>query len=215
MSAPLDLENSPQPDGPSSRLSAIHFNVRSLLGAARSSIYSESHPSTTQNTPRPSRFSFLRRSRGSPELPQWTVPSVTSSPPGSTLAPPQPIFPQYTAGSYQREIAPPDRGVQDDPSQRESRQAATRASSAYGAVDPETAELAEMVQEDRSRSRRSKRSKRRRKHKHHRGAWVRRRNNKVTFMQSIRSPAARNKNLACMISAMFLALVLTICTWPS
>jgi hypothetical protein len=193
---PLPYFNRPSSwlgDSPSSspsRFSAMQQNVRSILNG--SSIYSNSPVPSNNSTPKLPLLGFLRR----PHSPPGLGVSEVDLPRDSTSSR-SPLHPQYTAGSYMREIAP-----EDEPAGPLT--AHVRHGSLYGSVDPETEHLAELVNNRRTRTRRRRR-------KHRQRAWVRKRKDGSVCFSFIKSPAARSKCTACLMSGIFLTTVLTIC----
>lgn len=184
------LEGSPS-SSPPSRFSAMQQNVRSILNG--SSIYSNSPVPSNNSTPKLPLLGFLRRPHSPPGL---GVPEVDL--PRDSTSSRSPLHPQYTAGSYMREIAPEE----DEPAGPPT--AHVRHGSDYGSVDPETEHLAELVNNRRTRTRRRRR-------KHRQRAWVRKRKDRSVCFSFIKSPAARSKCTACLMSGIFLTTVLTIC----
>lgn len=176
----------------SSRFGNIQNNVRSMLNG--SSIYSDSPAPSNNNTPKLPFLGFLHRNHSRPSivLPDNDLPRNSTSSRS-------PILPQHTAGSYQRAIVPADTNP------FEPHPAHVRNDS-YGSVDPETEHLADLVNNRRRRHRRRRKPQRR--------YWVRRRSERGICFSFIKSPAARGKCTACLLSGLFLATVLAICTTP-
>lgn len=193
---PLPYFNRPSSwlgDSPSSspsRFSAMQQNVRSILNG--SSIYSNSPVPSNNSTPKLPLLGFLRRPHSPPSV---GVSEVDLSRDSTSSR--SPLHPQYTAGSYMREIAPEEDEPVGPPT------AHVRHGSHYGSVDPETEHLAELVNNRRTRTRRRRR-------KHRQRAWVRKRKDGSVCFSFIKSPAARSKCTACLMSGIFLTTVLTI-----
>ncbi|OCL08725.1 hypothetical protein AOQ84DRAFT_406096 [Glonium stellatum] len=184
------LEDSPVPSPPS-RFSAMQQNVRSMLNG--SSIYSSSPMLSNHSTPKLPLLGFLRR----PHSLAGLGVSEVDLPRDSTSSR-SPLHPQYTAGSYIRAISPEE----DEPAGPPT--AHVRHGSDYGSVDPETEHLAELVNTRRTRTRR------RRRRKHRQQAWVRKRNERGVCFSFVKNPAARSKCTACLMSGLFLTVVLTV-----
>ncbi|OCK84838.1 hypothetical protein K432DRAFT_90598 [Lepidopterella palustris CBS 459.81] len=180
-------EDSPASSSPS-RFSAVQCRTRSILNG--SSIYSNSPVPSNNNTPKLPLLGFLRRPHSPPDL--LVVPDGDL--PRDSISSRSPLRPQHTAGSYMRAIAP------EEVEPVEPQSAHTR----YGSVDPETEHLADLVN-DRRRRRRV-----RRRREPHRRAWVRKRAERGICFPFVQNPAARSKCKACLVSGLFLAVVLTI-----
>lgn len=160
-------------------------------------------------SPKPS-WGFFRRPQPAP-----IDVDTANNPPRDSSDSRSPLHPQHTAGSYMRSIAP-----LQDPRQPETvyrrnsdvpdRHPADVPLDYNTSVDPETEVLSEEVAQRRRR-------RRHRRRKHHRRqeqrGWVRRRGSGSRgCLPMIRGTAARGKLFASIISGLFLATVLAICT---
>lgn len=186
---------SPQPEGSPSRFSALQANVRSLV--AGSSIYSQSAVPSTNTSPKVPFRGLFRRSSSPPALPLDASPSPDE--PRVSDSSQSPLRPQHTAGSYQRAIS---HDVDED-GPTPPRPAHARNAS-Y--VDPETQYLADTIHGRRGRPKPRRPIRR---------AWVRKRTERGVCWSFIRSKAAKSKVIGCIISGLFLAVILTICMWTA
>ena len=204
----------------SSRFTALHHNVRSIING--SSIYSQS-PTLNDGgdrSPKSTFRGFLRRDH-SPPAPLDI--HTANNPPHRAEQDGRPLYPQHTATSYMRAFAPlgeprqPDAVYRREDDVPDRHPADVRLDLSEG-VDPETVVLSDDVQRRRRR--------RHRRRKHHgsasgsgasarsQRAWVRRRGEKQRCMPFVKGTAARGKMIACVISGGFLAGVLAICEFP-
>ncbi|KAF2273392.1 uncharacterized protein EI97DRAFT_155894 [Westerdykella ornata] len=219
----------------SSRLGALHSNVRSIING--SSIYSSSPVvPDTANSPKPSKhrspfLGFLRRS----QYPPTPIIVTDNNDPRISHDSRSPLRPQHTAGSYMRTIGPfenyqdvpnvpplPETALPDrhpaDVSLPDLLPSHTRGSS----LDPETQQLQEEVHGRRRRHRRrhhhhhqghrhhGERKKRKPKHKY--THWVRRKRQEQRnlCLGFVGTGAARSKLMSCLISGLFLLTVLAV-----
>ncbi|KAF2450880.1 hypothetical protein P171DRAFT_148120 [Karstenula rhodostoma CBS 690.94] len=191
----------------SPRFGALHSNVRSIVNG--SSIYSRSPNLGGDSSPKTPFMGFFRRDH-SPPAPINI--NAANEPPRDSSDSRSPLYPQHTANSYMRTVAPLQ-DLQEPPTvyRRNSdvpdRHPADIELGYQGSVDPETEVLSDEVQQ-----RRRRRRHRRRKHSHPRSqrAWVRRKNERQGCMPFVRGSAARGKLIASIISGLFLATVLAI-----
>lgn len=184
-------EESPLPQS-SSRLSALHFNVRSIVNG--SSIYSRSPNASNNNTPKIPFLGFMRR----PQSPQPNTMADDNRPDSSDSR--SPLRPQFRVESYIRVIEPlqypsAEDGVID--------RHPADVSLEYGASeDPEAQHTHDSVNHRRRRRHRRRKHTRSNRSTH----WVR----KKGF---IKTHAARAKLCACIIAGLFLVTVLAVCTY--
>ncbi|KAF2813015.1 uncharacterized protein BDZ99DRAFT_247555 [Mytilinidion resinicola] len=190
------LDDSPAPSSVS-RFSVMQNNVRSILNG--SSVYSNSPPPSNNNTPKLPLLGFLRRPHSPPSLPL-----ADSELRRDSTYSQSPLRPQHTAGSYIRAINSED--VVRGPVAPEMVHTRNESHSSYGSVDPETEHLAEIV----NHSRRRRKRRRRTRAVPERRAWIRKRGERGVCFPFVKSPAARTKCTACLISGLFLIVVLTI-----
>lgn len=193
-----------------SRFGALPGNIRTMFNG--SSIYSQSPAlgPSGNNSPKVPSLGFLGRHSQSPNP---NLIHISTNAARELATPLSPLHPQHTAGSYLREIAPPQ-----DP------QEPTAIYSRHPA-DVSLPSLSQDIHEGPSATQvadRSDNHKRRRKHKkrkHRRaGQWVRHRNETSGrgVMLFVRGNAARSKMIACIISGALLVTILAICecTFP-
>jgi hypothetical protein len=199
----------------SSRFGALHNNVRSMING--SSVYSQSpNPNSAWNTPKPPFLSFLRREQSPSPI---AIPASDDQPRDSSDSR-SPLRPQHTAGSYMRTIAP-----LQDPREPETIYSHERNSPdrhpadvplGYAGSGSNSNSDVGQVQGEPNDPNRQRRRRRHRRRKHHRQTqWTRRRNEKRGCMPFVHGTAARGKLMACIISGLFLATVLAICTYSS
>jgi hypothetical protein len=209
---------SPRPDQPSpdaspalqssSRFSTFHNNVRSMING--SSIYSAS-PTVSGTTwpssaPKSPFLGFLRRPQHPPS--PIIIPENNASRESSDSR--SPLNPPHTARSYMRTIAGlasprlpeavavHDRHPADVPLDYEG-------PGWIESIDPETEQI---QSEPHGRRRRRRRRTHRRKHRTH---WVRRKDERRMCFGLVKGQAARKKCIGCLISGLFLIIVLAIC----
>lgn len=195
----------------SSRFGLLHSNVRSMING--SSVYSQDSPApSANNTPKIPFLGFLRRPPSPP------APIVVPDAPRDSSDSRSPLQPRHTAASYMRTIAPlqdprePETIYNRDPPERHPADVPLDYNNNNNgqSVDPETEQLQDEIHNS---QRRRKRRRHRRKHHRQQAQWVRRGEQRGRCVPSARGAATRSKLLACIISGLFLATVLAICTY--